>query len=209
MLPGCFLCVNPKYFKSKLATNKDANPNDTSKESVIDFVIKQILSNQAKIWNSVEIYNVYIEYGGHQHLLSNKNRLINRISDLLYDKVYLFKSPGVATLLMHKQKASNLFQLVNCNDDENDIQVDQIAGKIKKETIKLPKVKEEYPQLDEVSMWQSCSETLLLLLSKFSPSLNKTLFAGLIGNIITTTVTSHPSMLQIVCLWCICFQQRN
>ena len=28
----------------------------------------------------------------------------------------------------------DLFQLVNCSDDENDMQVDQIAVKIKKET---------------------------------------------------------------------------
>ena len=90
-----------------------------------------------------------------------------------------------------------MFQLVNCNDDENDIQVDQIAVKIKKETIELPKVREEYPHLDETSMWQSCSETLLLLLSKVLPSLNKTLCSGLIENIILTVVTSHPSMLQI------------
>ena len=62
---------------------------------------------------------------------------------------------------------------------------------------KKPKVKEEYLQLDEVSMWQSCSKTLLLLLSKVSPSLNKTLCAGLIGNIIRTAVILHPSMLQI------------
>ena len=131
--------VNPKYFRPKLATNKDANSNDTSEESVIDFVIKEILGNQDKIWNSVEIYDVYIEYGGHQHVPSNKNRLMNRISELLHDKVYLFKSPRVATLLMHKQKASNLFQLVNCNGDENDIQVDQIAVKIKKRNHKAAK----------------------------------------------------------------------
>ena len=201
-----------------MGKNKDANPSDTSDESVIDFVIKEIVINQDEIWNSVEIYDADIEYGGHQHSPSHKNRLMNRISELLHDRVYLFKFPGVATLLIHKQKASNLFQLVNSNDDENDIQVDQIAGKMKKEIIKLPKVK-EYPHLDEVSMWQSCSETLLLLLSKVSPSFNKTLFAALTGNIITTAVTSHPSMLQIalglaaqekknptvVCLWYICF----
>ena len=66
--------------------------------------------------------------------------------------MHFYGDTGVATLLIHKQKASNLFQLVSCNDEENNIQVDQIAGKIKKETIKLPKVKGEYPQLDEVSM---------------------------------------------------------
>ena len=56
---------------------------------------------------------------------------MNRISELLRDKV--FKSPRLATVLMHKQKLSNLFQLVNFNGDKNDIQVDYIACKIKKE----------------------------------------------------------------------------
>ena len=46
-------------------------------------------------------------------------------------------------------------------------------------------------------MWQSCSKTLLLPLSKVSPSLNKTLCAVLIRNIIKTVVTSRSSMLQI------------
>ena len=73
---------------------------------------------------------------------------------------------------MHKQKASNLFQLVNSNHDESGIQVDQIAGKIKKEIVNLPKIKEEYPQLYEVSIWLNCREMLLLLLSKVLLSLN-------------------------------------
>ena len=73
---------------------------------------------------------------------------------------------------MHKQKASNLFQLVNSNHDESGIQVDQIAGKIKKEIVNLPKIKEEYPQLYEVSIWLNCREILLLLLSKVLLSLN-------------------------------------
>ena len=103
------LCAFPKYFKLKLGKNKDANPSDTSDESVIDFVIKEIVINQDEIWNSVEIYDADIEYGGHQHLQSHKNRLMNRFSELLHDKVYLFKFPGVATLLIHKQKLQICF----------------------------------------------------------------------------------------------------
>ena len=61
-----------------------------------------MLSNQDKIWNSVEIYDVCIEYGG--YLPSDNIRLMNRMSELLHDKIYLFKSPGFATVLMHKQK---------------------------------------------------------------------------------------------------------
>ena len=60
---------------------------------------------------------------------------MKRISELLHDEIYLFKALGVATGLMHKQKEPILFQLVNSNDDENDIQVGQIASKIKKEIV--------------------------------------------------------------------------
>ena len=55
---------------------------------------------------------------------------MSRISELLHDKVYLFKSPEVATVLMRRQKVTSLFQSVNSNSHQNDIQVDQIAGKI-------------------------------------------------------------------------------
>ena len=63
-------------------------------------------------------------------LPSNKITLMSRISELLHDKVYLFKSPEVATVLMRRQKVTSLFQSVNSNGHQNDIQVDQIAGKI-------------------------------------------------------------------------------
>ena len=60
---------------------------------------------------------------------------------------------------------------------------------------------------------QSCSETFLLLHSKDSSSLNKTLGAALIGNIITyytwdnrSRKTNNPT---IVCLRCICFLRWN
>ena len=52
--------VSPKYFKPKLSKNKDANPSNTSDKSVIDFFIKEVVSNQDEIWNSVERYDAYI-----------------------------------------------------------------------------------------------------------------------------------------------------
>ena len=52
--------VSPKYFKPKLSKNKDANPSNTSDKSVIDFFIKEVVSNQDEIWNSVERHDAYI-----------------------------------------------------------------------------------------------------------------------------------------------------
>ena len=119
------------------------------------------------------------------------------MSEILKEKVYLFKSPGVATILMHKQKATALFQVVSNVEEDNDIQVDTVANKIKKKIKTLPKLKDSYPPLDENSIWQSCSETILLLLAKISPSLPKSLCSALVANIVTSAVTSHPAMLQI------------
>ena len=163
----------------------------------MDAVMKEILSNSEKIWNSVEIHEVYLAYGGQQHLSSNKNRLMDRVSEILKEKIYLFKSPGVATILMHKQKATSLFQLVSYVEEENDVQVDKVAKQIIKEIKVLPKLKDSYPPLDKNSIWQSCSETLLLLLANISPSLSKSLPSALLANIVTTAVTTHPSMIQI------------
>ena len=91
-------------------------------------------------------------YGGQQHHSSDKNRLMNRMSEILKEKVYLFKSPGVATILMHKQKATALFQVVSNVEEDNHIQVDTVANKIKKEIKTLPKLKDSYPPLDENSI---------------------------------------------------------
>ena len=189
--------VNPKTFRSPTSKVLGGNDEDSNENVVIEAVSKEILSNQEKIWNSVELYEVYLAYGGQQNLSSNKNRLMNRMSDILKDKVYLFKSPGVATILMHKQKATDLFQLVSYVEEDDDIQVDAVANKIKKEIKALPKLKDSYPPLDGKSILQSCSETILLLLAKISPSLSNALCSALVANMITSAITSNPSMLQI------------
>ena len=100
--------MNLKYFNNKLSKERDNNPNK-SEESTIEFIKQEILIDTDKIWNSIEIYDLYLDYGGENISPSNKNRLMNTIADSLQDKVYLFKSPGVATILMHKNKASSLF----------------------------------------------------------------------------------------------------
>ena len=87
----CLSFSNPKYFKWKnLAAKKDANLSETSDESVIDFVIKEILGSEDKTWNSVKIYDVYIEYNDNQHLASNKNRSMKYMN--YYKTKYIYSS---------------------------------------------------------------------------------------------------------------------
>ena len=72
---------------------------------------------------------------------------MNRISELLHDKEYLFKSPGgVASLLMLKQKASNLFNWLTLTMTKMFI---KFQVKLKKNR-KIAKSQEKYPKLGEV-----------------------------------------------------------
>lgn len=73
---------------------------------------------------------------------------MNRISEILKKNVFFFNSPGVATILLHKQKATALFQLVSYVEEDDDMQVDKVAKKINKEIKTLPKFKYSYPPLD-------------------------------------------------------------
>lgn len=76
--------MNPQKFSSKVSAVKKAGPDNIwSYDSVIEFFVIEFQSNSNKIWNSIEIYDVYIEYGGQQYLLSYESRLMNRISKLI------------------------------------------------------------------------------------------------------------------------------
>ena len=56
---------------------------------------------------------------------------MNKISELLHDKVYSFKSPGVGTVLMHKN-ALIFFQLTNFNCDKITYNLIKLQVKLKK-----------------------------------------------------------------------------
>lgn len=112
------------------------------------------------------------------------------------NEVYLFKSPGLATIVMHKQKAATTFKLA-FNTDPGDIQIETVAAQIVSEVKSVSHLKENYPILDLENSLEICSPTLMNLLSLISPDLRNTHKAALIGNIVTNAVTAGTSMLQV------------
>ena len=114
------------------------------------------------------------------------------------DEIYCFKSPGLATNIMHKKKASEVLKVVNSHDEDENLQVDKIGKKIREEIKQLPKIKTEYPVLNEETLKNTVIPTLHDLLSCISPKFESNpLVLALISNIVTITASSNASMLQI------------
>ena len=96
----------------------------------------------------------------------------------MVSEIYIFKSPGIAAMIMHQSKAVSIFKLsYSFEGEDNNL--------------------EKYHPLDKESSFDTCSQTLMDLLSLISPKLNKTLPASLIGNMVTSTCTSRASMVQV------------
>ena len=111
------------------------------------------------MWNSVEIYNKYSEYGG---LFLTRRNLIRNIVENFGNEVVLLSSPGVASILVFRKHCH--FKLQNI-DDSNDKNLKIIATAIRTETSST--VKTQYKvRFDIGSITEGFSERLMDLLAE-------------------------------------------
>ena len=83
-----------------------------------NYILWSIKNEEERIWNSSELHQEYLKKGGTESKVST---LIERIEKQMKDEVYCFKATGMATLIIHKQKAYLLFKvLVKYDTDEEE-----------------------------------------------------------------------------------------
>ena len=59
---------------------------------------------------------IYSSKGG---IIPKGHNLVKQIMNELKDKIYCFKSVGLATLVMHQKKASTMFQLHRFEEEDD------------------------------------------------------------------------------------------
>ena len=99
-------------------------------------------------------------------------------------------------MLTSKSKAASVLRLDEVDQDDFDLQVKAVACKIAAETKTLGDEFLNYSIIDGQNIF-TFSETLLDLLSRILPNLEKSLPAAMIGSIITSIITMKPTMLQV------------
>ena len=104
------LFLHSKYVEL-VEQSSDTNEIDIALEYVKSTI--KCKQHEKEVWNSVEIYNMYSENGG--HLLSRRN-LISALVDYFGKETVLLSSPGVASILVFRKFCH--FNLQNTDDIE-------------------------------------------------------------------------------------------
>lgn len=178
-----------------VATAACSKTTSESVDAAFNSLIQTVREDLTRVWNSVELFNSYVEYGGTN--LSRKG-LVKSVSECFGEDLLVLCSPGIASILIFRSKASSVFKLASDEEDDLDIALHEIAKKIKTEVQDIPADKRHYKTTvsSDIAM-ESLSPTVLALLTKLSPKLDHTLPATMIGSIITSTLHNHPTDLQI------------
>ena len=160
-----------------------------------NFILRSIKNEEDRIWNSSELHKKYLKKGGTK---SKVCRLIERIEERMKDEIYCFKAAGMATIIMHKQKATSMFKVLVKNDTDEEEDIKRVAKRTSSETKEASVIKDTYPTLDEEEISDLCLFSLLSMLCLVSPKFRSNLkVVALMSSMIKTVMTSKVLMLVV------------
>ena len=176
-------------FKLKEA-NTYASTSDT--DLAFDKLVEDIISNKSNIWTSSEEHENYLLHGGKGCCKA----VFAKLQKHFDDKLVVFSTPGLSSLLVFRDTVPSVFKLVDNNDDDGMIQ--NISKAINKECKNLVHDKNKCTIWVDKQTWiNSVSATIISLLENLSDDPWFKLPSIVIGNIITSAVTNQPTPLQI------------
>ena len=168
---------------------------DASTNQPFQSVVQMLNDDKSRIWNSVELFEHYTNFGGVKH---SHRSLISHLQEAFGDDLLVLSSPGIANVIVFRSCASETLRLVNNEDDDIEAVAADASKRICQDVKDIDIDKEHYNIcLDKNIISESISDFILMLLAKVSPKLDNTLPALLIGSIVTAVVKSHPTSLQI------------
>lgn len=128
--------ADARYHKdcmSMFFSNGPSKSADGFSDKGLHKTILQMQSNRTRIWNSIELYELYQESGGTE--LSRRS-LISCIHEMLQPDIIVLSSPGVASIVVFKTNASAQLRILDDTDDDcNARAISSLAKKIKLECL--------------------------------------------------------------------------
>ena len=107
-------------------------------------VIKLIKDEPDRTWSLKELHDFYLTKGGAD---THRSRFLSKIMDGMKSDIYVFKSLGLSPLIIHRNRASSLFNLVKIQDEEDNTEhtdVKRVAKRIQEEMKEMPRDKSQY-----------------------------------------------------------------
>ena len=168
---------------------------DTDEDPPFTSVVEKMTPDRSKMWNDVELFALYTDLNGNK---LSRRTLIRQLQQTFGSDLLVLSSTGIADIIAFRSCASQTLRLVN--DDEDDME--SIAVKACKQIIQdvknIDMDKGHYNiSINRDMIKESVRDFLLMLLAKVSPKLDNTLPALLIGSIVTSTLKSQATCLQV------------
>ena len=192
--------ADARYHRDCLArffTNRPSAGGSSTEacDSAFDELLTQMSMDFTRIWNSVELHSLYSELGG---TLLSRRSLIKSVQEHFHSNLLVLSSPGVASILVFRGKASDHLRIVEDAEDDCDAAISKVAKRIRQECQQVKTDGNTYAtRISMNSALAECSNSLLTLLSEISPKLDSTVQAAMIGNIVMSVVNSRATCLQI------------
>jgi hypothetical protein len=144
-----------------------------------------------RIWNSVDMKQVYDSYGGS---MCSKS-LFSKVHEYFGDSVAVLSSRGLANLMVFGTETGKMMHLVKSDEDDLGIAIDKIASQIRLDALAYKQKRTTYNlNIDRDLAREPISETLMTLLKMISAKFHDSPSALLIGNMVTSMVNSQPYM---------------
>ena len=77
-------------------------------EPAVSSTILSMKNDMLRIWNSVEVYNMYKDHGGK---LYSRWTLLSKLLDILGSELLVLSGEGVASLILFRSRASTAINL--------------------------------------------------------------------------------------------------
>lgn len=188
--------MNLRHIQAQIRASSNPTNSDTVDTGFLK-VIDFLELNKSSLYNSVDLYNQYMQSGG---IILSRRSLVNKLEDHFGGELITLSSPGLATMLTFKSKTAELLHMLPDESDDINLAIDTVAKKISKEIKDIEIDKENYyTHIDKVICDKFQSDTLGELLSKVSTQRLRpdSLQSMMIGNIVTSVVKNQATPLQI------------
>lgn len=187
-------CRNKFMGQNAVLSAKRQSSQDTDEEDIpYEETVKEILADKERIWNSIDINNIYSDRGGHKLTRGN---LIKALKTQ-FDELMVLSAPGYANIITFPNKVATTLRISRVEDDADDIEtaIGKITKEIKREVADIKRNKEKYNlHVKYETVLADCSKTLLKFCESLSPKLAKTPPALLIGSIVSLTLSLFTNL---------------
>ena len=90
----------------------------------------------------------------------SRTRLLNKVAEYMRNEIAFLSCPGIASVFMLNEKASQIFKLERIDEEDDDINLRLIPEKTNSEANSLPRYDDVYKNLTKESLFDDTSSTI-------------------------------------------------